>query len=82
MSSCIKYFVTGEECYGSWKTPEGCIDVADGEGSATKQNHPQDFEIFKISSEISRFHVRFQDYNKISRFHARFQDYNKISILQ
>ena len=48
------------------------------EGSATKQNHPQDFEIFKIS----RFHIRFQDYNKISRFHARFQDCNKISRLQ
>ena len=29
-----------------------------GEGSATKQNHPQDFEIFKIS----RFQVRFQDF--------------------
>ena len=31
MSSCIKYFVTGEECHGSWKTPEGCTDVADGD---------------------------------------------------
>ena len=20
------YFVTGEECYGSWQTPEGCTD--------------------------------------------------------
>ena len=43
-----------------------------GEGSTIKQNHPQDFEIFKISSEISRFHVRYQDFTQDFNITIRF----------
>ena len=41
------------------------------EGSTTKQNQLRDFEIFKISSKISRFPIRSQFIINLSKFQQR-----------
>ena len=53
------------------------------EGSATKQNHRQDFEIFLFCSRFQDFNrdfkilIRFQDFNQDFRILIRFQDFKR-----